>query len=190
MIIRGISCLISKVKGQTENIRITSIVGRFLEHSRIYIFGTESRRKIYISSADFMTRNTIKRVEVAAPIYDIDIQKKIMSIFNTLLSDNVKARVQYSNGLYKKKISKGEKVNSQLEFINKAYENSVSCNTEQSSANENNIEYQPSISYAIIIPKIHMHIILICVWIFFIFIVQLLHHIDCTEHHFDILNKN
>ncbi|MBP1565562.1 MAG: polyphosphate kinase 1 [Oscillospiraceae bacterium] len=147
LIIRGISCLISKVKGQTENIRITSIVGRFLEHSRIYIFGTESRRKIYISSADFMTRNTIKRVEVAAPIYDIDIQKKIMSIFNTLLSDNVKARVQYSNGLYKKKISKGEKVNSQLEFINKAYENSVSCNTEQSSANENNIEYQPSEFY-------------------------------------------
>lgn len=147
LIIRGISCLISKVKGQTENIRITSIVGRFLEHSRIYIFGTESRRKIYISSADFMTRNTIKRVEVAAPIYDIDIQKKIMSIFNTLLSDNVKARVQYSNGLYKKKISKGEKVDSQLEFINKAYENSVSCNTEQSSENENNIEYQPSEFY-------------------------------------------
>ena len=68
MIIRGISCLIPGVEGQTENIRIISIVGRFLEHSRIYIFGCGERRKYYISSADFMTRNTVKRVEVAAPV--------------------------------------------------------------------------------------------------------------------------
>lgn len=123
LLIRGLCCLVSKVKGETENICVTSIVGRFLEHSRIYIFGTEQRRKIYISSADFMTRNTVKRVEVAAPVYDKNIQNEIMYIFNTMLSDNVNARIQCSNGLYKKKSSRGEKINSQLIFINDACEN-------------------------------------------------------------------
>ena len=68
MMIRGICCLVAGVKDKTENIRVTSIVGRFLEHSRIYMFGTKERRKYYIASADFMTRNTVKRVEVAAPV--------------------------------------------------------------------------------------------------------------------------
>ena len=77
LVIRGLCCLVSGVKGKTDNIRVTSIVGRFLEHSRIYIFGTKQRRKVYISSADFMTRNTVKRVEVAAPVYDPDIQNRI-----------------------------------------------------------------------------------------------------------------
>ena len=77
MVIRGICCLIPGVKGQTENIHIISIVGRFLEHSRIYIFGTQERARIYISSADFMTRNTLRRVEVAAPIEDPDIRMQI-----------------------------------------------------------------------------------------------------------------
>ena len=77
MVVRGICCLIPGVKGQTENIHIISIVGRFLEHSRIYIFGTQERAKIYISSADFMTRNTLRRVEVAAPIEDPDIRMQI-----------------------------------------------------------------------------------------------------------------
>ncbi|MBR6599025.1 MAG: polyphosphate kinase 1, partial [Oscillospiraceae bacterium] len=147
LIIRGISCLISKVKGQTENIRITSIVGRFLEHSRIYIFGTEERRKMYISSADFMTRNTIKRVEVATPIYDSDIQSKIMDIFNTILSDNVKARVQYSNGLYKKKNVKGKKLNSQLEFINRACKNAELITAPATEQSENKNVYEPSEFY-------------------------------------------
>ena len=70
MVVRGICCLIPGVEGKTENIRIISIVGRFLEHSRIYIFGNSKRRKYYIASADFMTRNTVRRVEVAAPVYD------------------------------------------------------------------------------------------------------------------------
>lgn len=122
LIIRGLCCLISKVQGETENIRVTSIVGRFLEHSRIYIFGTKSRRKIYISSADFMTRNTVKRVEVAAPIYDPDIQDRILNIFETMLNDNVKARVQGGNGLYKKKSSHNKELNSQNEFMRLASE--------------------------------------------------------------------
>ncbi len=122
LIIRGLCCLISKVKGETENIRVTSIVGRFLEHSRIYIFGTKSRRKMYISSADFMTRNTVKRVEVAAPVYDPDIQDRILNIFETMLNDNVKARVQGANGLYKKKSSHNKELNSQNEFMRLASE--------------------------------------------------------------------
>ena len=87
MVVRGICCLIPGVKGQTENIHIISIVGRFLEHSRIYIFGTQERAKIYISSADFMTRNTLRRVEVAAPIEDPDIRMQIQEMFVTMLSD-------------------------------------------------------------------------------------------------------
>ena len=82
MIIRGICCLIPRVKDYTENINIQSIVGRYLEHSRIYIFGTPDRDKIFISSADFMTRNTVRRVEVAAPIYDEDIKERIRKMWN------------------------------------------------------------------------------------------------------------
>lgn len=92
MVIRGICCLIPGVKGRTENIQVRSIVGRFLEHSRIYIFGTQEREKIYIASADFMTRNTLRRVEVAAPIYDKDLKVQLEEMFITMLSDNQKAR--------------------------------------------------------------------------------------------------
>ena len=91
LIIRGICCLIAGVPGYTENISVISIVGRFLEHSRIYIFGKGERRKVYISSADFMTRNTERRVEVAVPLKDKIIADKVVDIFNTMLKDNVKA---------------------------------------------------------------------------------------------------
>lgn len=113
MIIRGISCLIPGVKGQTDNIRIISIVGRFLEHSRIYIFGCGERRKYYISSADFMTRNTVKRVEVAAPVYDPAIRETIQGIFSLMLSDNQKAREEDADGKYTLVKCEGEPVNSQ-----------------------------------------------------------------------------
>lgn len=132
LIIRGLCCLVSKVKGETENIKVISVVGRFLEHSRIYIFGTAQRRKMYISSADFMTRNTVKRVEVAAPVYDKEIQNEILDIFRTMLSDNVKARVQYGNGTYRRKTVRGKKLNSQQAFIEKATENAMLI-TEQAS---------------------------------------------------------
>ena len=103
LIIRGICCLIAGVPGYTENISVISIVGRFLEHSRIYIFGKGERRKVYISSADFMTRNTERRVEVAVPLKDKIIADKAVDIFNTMLKDNVKARVQGSDGIYRHK---------------------------------------------------------------------------------------
>ena len=103
MVIRGISCMVAGIEGYTDNITITSIVGRFLEHSRIYIFGKGKTAKIYISSADFMTRNTIRRVEVATPVYDDGIKERILRMFNTMLSDNVKARIMANDGNYYKK---------------------------------------------------------------------------------------
>ena len=100
MVIRGICCLRSGIEDLTDNIQIISIVGRFLEHSRIYIFGTETRARIYIASADFMTRNTTRRVEVAVPIEDVDLRARIQEMFITMLSDNVKAREQQPDGTY------------------------------------------------------------------------------------------
>ena len=122
MIIRGISCLIPGVEGKTENIRIISIVGRFLEHSRIYIFGCGERSKYYISSADFMTRNTVKRVEVAAPVYDPAIRARIQGIFDLMLSDNQKARDESAEGVYALVPHEGEPVNSQEILYQEAYD--------------------------------------------------------------------
>lgn len=100
LVIRGISCLVAGVEGVTENVHIRSIVGRYLEHSRIYIFGSGVRKKVYISSADYMTRNTTRRVEVAAPVRDEEIKKRVLDLFETQMSDNVKARVMQSDGSY------------------------------------------------------------------------------------------
>ncbi len=121
MIIRGICCLIPGVKGQTENIHIISIVGRFLEHSRIYIFGCGEKRKYYISSADFMTRNTVKRVEVAAPVYSPVLKERIQGIFDLMLSDNKKARVENADGTYTLVKCEEAQVNSQEMLYQEAY---------------------------------------------------------------------
>ena len=131
MVIRGICCLIPGVKGQTENIHIISIVGRFLEHSRIYIFGTQERARIYISSADFMTRNTLRRVEVAAPIEDPDIRMQIQEMFVTMLSDNRKARSMNNQGLYKIEPSDNAPLNSQEVFLQQAYDNAAPAATDK-----------------------------------------------------------
>ena len=133
MIIRGISCLIPGIKGQTENIRIISIVGRFLEHSRIYIFGCGEGRKYYISSADFMTRNTVKRVEVAAPVYAPAIKERIQGIFDLMLSDNKKAREEDSEGNYALVKCEGEPVNSQEALYQEAYDKAAQRNAGQAS---------------------------------------------------------
>ena len=121
MIVRGICCLIPGVEGKTENIHIISIVGRFLEHSRIYIFGSKERRKYYIASADFMTRNTVRRVEVAAPVYDKKLQNKLQEMFDIMLSDNQKARVLGSDGNYRRVINDKAPMNSQEYFYEQAY---------------------------------------------------------------------
>ena len=122
MVIRGICCLRSGIEDLTDNIRIISIVGRFLEHSRIYIFGTEARARIYIASADFMTRNTTRRVEVAVPIENVDLRARIQEMFITMLSDNVKAREQQPDGTYVRLTpEENAPLNSQEYFFDAAY---------------------------------------------------------------------
>ena len=121
MIIRGICCLIPGVEGKTENIRIISIVGRFLEHSRIYIFGSKDRRKYYIASADFMTRNTVRRVEVAAPVYNDKLKTKLQEMFDVMLSDNQKARKLEADGNYHRVSNDLTPVNAQEYFYAEAY---------------------------------------------------------------------
>lgn len=123
LVIRGISCLIAGVEGVTERIHIRSIVGRFLEHSRIYIFGAGVRKQVYISSADYMTRNTTRRVEVAAPILDEQIKQRVLEYFDIQLHDNVKARVMNSSGIYTRAFDSEAKCCSQEKFIAMAYEN-------------------------------------------------------------------
>lgn len=123
MIIRGICCLIPGVKGKTENIHVRSIVGRFLEHSRIYIFGSRGRERVYIASADFMTRNTLRRVEVAAPVYDPEIKMQLIEMFITMLSDNQKAREEDNKGNYKIPKNQETPLNSQEFFYEQAYKN-------------------------------------------------------------------
>ncbi len=122
LLIRGISCLVSGIEGETENITLVSIVGRFLEHSRIYIFGKGEREKLFISSADFMTRNTERRVEVAAPIKSKELRDRLIGYFNTTLTDNVKLRVQQSDGTYIRRETEGEPLDTQVYFYRKAYE--------------------------------------------------------------------
>ena len=120
MVIRGICCLIPQIPSKTENIHVRSIVGRFLEHSRIYIFGSEGREKIYIASADFMTRNT--RVEVAAPVYDEEIKARLLEMFRIMLKDNQQARQENGEGIYRILPTDEEPLNAQEYFYEQAYE--------------------------------------------------------------------
>ena len=122
LIIRGICCLISGVKGLTENITVISVVGRFLEHSRIYRFGVGKREKIYISSADFMTRNTLRRVEVAVPVYDETIKERLRHLFHTVMLDDEKGKVQNAEGNYEDRNLGKVKLNSQELFYQEAYD--------------------------------------------------------------------
>lgn len=120
LIIRGICCIIPGIHGKTDNIRVISIVGRFLEHSRIYVFGRSQGCRMYISSADMMTRNTKRRVEVAAPIKDKKIKEKIFKMIDIMLKDNVKASVLKEDRNYYKDSTKTIKVNSQEYFMEEA----------------------------------------------------------------------
>lgn len=121
MIVRGICCLIPGVEGETENIHVISVVGRFLEHSRIYIFGNGEEAQYYIGSADFMTRNTVKRVEVAAPVYSERLKKRLQDLFDLMLSDNKKARKEDAKGTYSVVKCKGQPINSQELLYQEAY---------------------------------------------------------------------
>ena len=122
IILRGICCLVPGIEGKTDNITVVSVVGRYLEHSRIYRFGVGEQEKIYIASADFMTRNTIRRVEVAAPIYDEDIKNRLRHIFDTIMQDDEKGRVLNAEGVYERRCLGDVKLNSQELFYQEAYD--------------------------------------------------------------------
>ena len=119
---RGICCLQPGIPGYTDHIRIISIVGRYLEHSRIYIFGTGDREEIYIASADFMTRNTLRRVEVAVPILKPELREELKEMFGLMLSDNVKARELGADGTYRKVSTGDTPLNSQEALFQIAYD--------------------------------------------------------------------
>ena len=121
MLIRGICCLVTGVPGLTENIEVYSIVGRYLEHGRIYIFGAEGNEEVYIASADFMTRNTTRRVEVAAPVMDKEIRSRLLEMFRIMLQDTSKLRVQLDSGAYVKVKSDDTCFNSQEYFAENSY---------------------------------------------------------------------
>lgn len=144
LIVRGICCLIPGVKGDTDNIRVISIVGRFLEHSRIYIFGENDRRRVYISSADFMTRNTERRIEVAAPILDKTLADRVCESFSLMLRDNVKARELFSDGQYRRVGGGDTPLNSQLYFYRKAYDANAASDPAASSSAEQRRVIRPA----------------------------------------------
>ena len=122
LVVRGICCLVPGVPGETDHIRVVSIVGRFLEHSRIYLFGAGERRQVYIASADFMTRNTLRRVEVAAPVLDGDLRAQINAMFETMLRDNCQAWEMTSTGDYVPVPHTGTPINAQELFYQAAYD--------------------------------------------------------------------
>lgn len=137
LIVRGICCLLPGIPGATENIRVTSIVGRFLEHSRIYLFGLPERQQIYISSADFMTRNTLRRVEVAAPILDETLRTRIYKMFLTMRNDNQQARELLPSGDYVRVFSPSPSTNAQETFYQQAYASAPTAQSEEEASEKN-----------------------------------------------------
>ena len=120
MIVRGICCLVPEIPGKTENIHVRSIVGRFLEHARVFVFGCGKEAEVYIASADWMTRNTENRVEVGCPIYDPEIRRRILAMLDLQLRDNTKARRLGSDGYYHRLLMSGEAVNAQMTLARQA----------------------------------------------------------------------
>lgn len=122
LLVRGICCLLPGVPDQTENIQIRSIVGRYLEHSRVYLFGTVDRLKVYLGSADLMPRNTVKRVEICTPIRDAAIQQRLYDEFQLQFHDPVKARIRHADGSYQLPIPAPDATPSQEILHRAAYE--------------------------------------------------------------------
>jgi len=148
MIVRGICCLVPQIANATQNIRVISIVGKFLEHSRIFCFGTGFDKKVYISSADLMTRNTQRRVEIACPILDADLKERIYGMLETMLMDNTQAWEQFSDGRYILRHQPGSDlvINSQAFFTNEARVNAMASGTPKHSAKHTNINTSPKSS--------------------------------------------
>lgn len=128
LIIRGICCILPNVKDHTENVHVVSIVGRFLEHSRVYIFGKGNNMKVYISSADMMTRNTQKRIEVACPVYDMEIKAYIEKYLLDQLRDNVDAKYLSNSGMYNSFEKSGPELSMQEKYISISEERRMAQN--------------------------------------------------------------
>lgn len=123
LIVRGICCLRPGIQGVSENIRVISVVGRYLEHSRIYYFHHNGHEKVYLSSADWMTRNMEKRIEISFPILEFEMKARIKAILQLILADNVKTREQNKDGEYYYVINnKAEKIDSQVKLFKLAYQ--------------------------------------------------------------------
>lgn len=122
LLVRGITCILPGIKNRTENIKVHQIVGRFLEHHRVYQFGKEDDCKLYISSADFMTRNIRNRMEVACPIYQDSIKKQILEFLDIMFADDIKTRIMNSKGEYEKVVNKKNLI-AQEKFIQMAIDN-------------------------------------------------------------------
>ena len=137
LIVRGICCILPGVPGFTENVRVMSVVGRYLEHPRIFSFGTGKEQKIYIGSADMMTRNTEKRVEVACPVLDGQIRRQINHNLKIMLNDNVKARIMQKDGTYMKRTGGIKAVDSQAAFMEEALKAAEEVDKSQQRAREN-----------------------------------------------------
>ena len=130
LVVRGVCCLVGGVPGLTEHITVHSIVGRYLEHARIYIFGLGERKRVYISSADFMTRNTTRRVEVAAPVQNPALRSHLEKMFADQLRDTAKGRIQRPDGVYVRR--SGETFNAQEYFCDQAYAGEWALETPES----------------------------------------------------------
>lgn len=144
LLVRGITCILPGIKNRTENIRVYQIVGRFLEHHRVYQFGKSDNCKLFISSADFMTRNIRNRMEVACPIYQDDIKKRIIEFLDIMFSDDVKIRTMNSKGEYQKVENKTNLI-AQEKFIELATKRAKERNDiKESKTIPNNIDYNKS----------------------------------------------
>lgn len=117
LIVRGSSCLVGGIPGRTERIRVVSVVGRFLEHSRLYLFGLGEEQKIYMGSADLMTRNTLRRVEILMPVQDEACRERLRQLFAILLLDNQNTWEQQKDGSYRRR----ERTDTEAPFDAQAY---------------------------------------------------------------------
>lgn len=130
MLVRGICCILPSIPNRTENVNIYQIVGRFLEHSRVYQFGRDLDAKLYISSADFMTRNIRNRMEVAVPIYDDEVKKRILAYLDLMFSDDVKIRKLLANSQYTK-VQNVNNIDAQDTLIERAKKRNIDIEEER-----------------------------------------------------------
>ena len=143
LIVRGICCLRTDIPGVSDNIEVHSIVGRFLEHSRIYYFYNEGMEDIYLSSADMMTRNLNRRVELLFPIQQDDLRERLYKIFDDMWADNIKGRVLRDDTFVRQDRRGQQPFNSQAQFIDQAERHSARLRKQEEQARQQPEVFQP-----------------------------------------------